>query len=80
MVKAKLNAEQEQFQMQLQFQEMYAQEEKSYSESTTSDSYNELKNRWFSAEELRKVFEKGAHVCGMSETINHSQSRSTTLT
>lgn len=59
-IKAKLNAEQQQLQMQLQMQEqyndMYPQEDgKSFSESTTSDSYNELRNRWFSAEELRKL-------------------------
>lgn len=59
-IKAKLNAEQQQLQMQLQmqeqFNEMFPQEDgKSFSESTTSDSYNELRNRWFSAEELRKL-------------------------
>ena len=57
MVKAKLNAEQQQIQMQLQFNEMFPPDDlKSFSESTTSDSYNELKNKWFSAEELRKVY------------------------
>jgi hypothetical protein len=55
-----LNAEQQQFQMQLQMQEQFNEinppdDLKSFSESTTSDSYHELKNRWFSAEELRKV-------------------------
>lgn len=59
-IKAKLNAEQQQLQMQLQmqeqFNEMFPQDDiKSFSESTTSDSYNELRNRWFSAEELRKL-------------------------
>lgn len=59
-IKAKLNAEQQQLQMQLQmqeqFNEMFPQDDlKSFSDSTTSDSYNELKNRWFSAEELRKL-------------------------
>ena len=59
MIKAKLNAEQQQLQMQLQmqdhFNEMFPEDGKSFSESTTSDSYNELRNRWFSAEELRKL-------------------------
>jgi voltage-dependent calcium channel T type alpha-1G len=59
-IKAKLNAEQQQLQMQLQMQEQFNEmfppdEIKSFSESTTSDSYNELRNRWFSAEELRKL-------------------------
>lgn len=59
-IKAKLNAEQQQLQMQLQmqeqFNEMFPQDDlKSFSDSTTSDSYNELRNRWFSAEELRKL-------------------------
>ncbi|KAG5672248.1 hypothetical protein PVAND_002390 [Polypedilum vanderplanki] len=59
-IKAKLNAEQQQLQMQLQmqeqFNEMFPQDDlKSFSDSTTSDSYNDLKNRWFSAEELRKL-------------------------
>lgn len=45
-----------QLQMQEQFNREFPQDDlKSFSESTTSDSYNELKNRWFSAEELRKV-------------------------
>lgn len=60
LIKAKLNAEQQQLQMQLQmqehFNEMFPQDDlKSFSDSTTSDSYNELRNRWFSAEELRKL-------------------------
>lgn len=60
MVKAKMNAEQQQLQMQLQMQEhfndMFPNDDlKSFSDSTTSDSYNELRNRWFSAEELRKL-------------------------
>lgn len=60
MIKAKLNSEQQQLQMQLQmqehFNEMFPPDDlKSFSESTTSDSYNELRNRWFSAEELRKL-------------------------
>lgn len=59
-IKAKLNAEQQQLQMQLQMQEQFNEmfppdDLKSFSESTTSDSYNELRNRWFSAEELRKL-------------------------
>lgn len=59
-IKAKLNAEQQQLQMHLQmqeqFNEMFPQDDvKSFSDSTTSDSYNELRNRWFSAEELRKL-------------------------
>jgi voltage-dependent calcium channel T type alpha-1G len=59
-IKAKLNAEQQQLQMQLQmqeqFNEMFPQDDlKSFSDSTTSDSYNDLRNRWFSAEELRKM-------------------------
>jgi voltage-dependent calcium channel T type alpha-1G len=59
-IKAKLNAEQQQLQMQLQMQEQFNEmfppdDIKSFSDSTTSDSYNELKNRWFSAEELRKL-------------------------
>jgi voltage-dependent calcium channel T type alpha-1G len=59
-IKAKLNAEQQQLQMQLQMQEQFNEmfppdDLKSFSESTTSDSHNELKNRWFSAEELRKL-------------------------
>lgn len=58
-IKAKMNAEQQQLQMQLQmqehFNEMFPEDGKSFSESTTSDSYNELRNRWFSAEELRKL-------------------------
>lgn len=59
-IKAKMNAEQQQLQMQLQmqdqFNEMFPQDDlKSFSDSTTSDSYNELRNRWFSAEELRKL-------------------------
>lgn len=59
LIKAKLNAEQQQLQMQLQMQEQFNErfplDEKSFSDSTTSDSYNELRNRWFSAEELRKL-------------------------
>ncbi|CRK92625.1 CLUMA_CG006168, isoform A [Clunio marinus] len=60
MIKAKLNAEQQQLQMQLQMQEQFnemfpADDLKSFSDSTTSESYNELRNRWFSAEELRKL-------------------------
>lgn len=60
MIKAKLNSEQQQLQMQLQmqehFNEMFPPDDlKSFSDSTTSDSYNELRNRWFSAEELRKL-------------------------
>ena len=59
-IKAKLNAEQQQLQMQLQMQEQFNEmfppdDLKSFSESTTSDSYNELRNRWYSAEELRKL-------------------------
>lgn len=59
-IKAKLNAEQQQLQMQLQMQEQFnemfpADDLKSFSDSTTSDSYNDLRNRWFSAEELRKM-------------------------
>lgn len=59
-IKAKLNAEQQQLQMQLQMQEQFNEmfppdDLKSFSDSTTSDSYNELRNRWFSAEELRKL-------------------------
>lgn len=59
-IKAKMNAEQQQLQMQLQmqeqFNEMFPQDDvKSFSDSTTSESYNELRNRWFSAEELRKL-------------------------
>lgn len=59
-IKAKLNAEQQQLQMQLQmqehFNEMFPPDDlKSFSDSTTSESYNELRNRWFSAEELRKL-------------------------
>ena len=59
-IKAKLNAEQQQLQMQLQMQEQFNEmfppdDLKSFSESTTSDSYNDLKHRWFSAEELRKI-------------------------
>lgn len=59
-IKAKLNAEQQQLQMQLQMQEQFNEmfppdDIKSFSDSTTSDSYNELRNRWFSAEELRKL-------------------------
>lgn len=59
-IKAKLNAEQQQLQMQLQMQEHFNEmfppdDVKSFSDSTTSDSYNELRNRWFSAEELRKL-------------------------
>lgn len=59
-IKAKLNAEQQQLQMQLQMQEQFNEmfppdDVKSFSDSTTSDSYNELRNRWFSAEELRKL-------------------------
>jgi voltage-dependent calcium channel T type alpha-1G len=60
LIKAKMNSEQQQLQMQLQmqeqFNEMFPQDDlKSFSDSTTSDSYNELRNRWFSAEELRKL-------------------------
>lgn len=59
MIKAKLNAEQQQYQMQIQmqeqFNEMFPPDDKSFSDSTTSESYNELRNRWFSAEELRKM-------------------------
>lgn len=59
-IKAKLNAEQQQLQMQIQMQEQFNEmfppdDLKSFSDSTTSDSYNELRNRWFSAEELRKL-------------------------
>jgi voltage-dependent calcium channel T type alpha-1G len=59
-IKAKLNAEQQQLQMQLQMQEQFNEmfppdDLKSFSESSTSDSHNDLKNRWFSAEELRKL-------------------------
>jgi voltage-dependent calcium channel T type alpha-1G len=59
-IKAKLNAEQQQLQMQLQMQEQFNEmfppdDLKSFSDSTTSDSYNDLRNRWFSAEELRKL-------------------------
>lgn len=59
-IKAKLNAEQQQLQMQLQmqeqFNEMFPQDDlKSFSDSTPSDSCIELKHRWFSAEELRKM-------------------------
>lgn len=59
-IKAKLNAEQQQLQMQLQMQEQFNEmfppdDVKSFSDSTTSESYNELRNRWFSAEELRKL-------------------------
>jgi voltage-dependent calcium channel T type alpha-1G len=59
-IKAKLNAEQQQLQMQLQMQEQFNEmfppdDIKSFSDSTTSDSYNDLRNRWFSAEELRKL-------------------------
>ena len=59
-IKAKLNAEQQQLQMQLQMQEQFNEmfppdDVKSFSDSTASDSYNELRNRWFSAEELRKL-------------------------
>ncbi|XP_055634559.1 voltage-dependent T-type calcium channel subunit alpha-1G isoform X4 [Toxorhynchites rutilus septentrionalis] len=52
LVKAKLNAE------SLAAQEQGSEsfdEPKSFSESTTSDSYNEVKGKWFSAEELRKI-------------------------
>lgn len=59
-IKAKLNAEQQQLQMHLQMQEQFNDmfphdDDKNFSDSTTSDSYNELRNRWFSAEELRKL-------------------------
>lgn len=49
-MKAKLNAEA----AQDQGSDIY-DDPKSFSESTTSDSYNESKGKWFSAEELRKV-------------------------
>lgn len=51
-MKAKLNAES--LAAQEQGSEIY-DDPKSFSESTTSDSYNESKGKWFSAEELRKV-------------------------
>lgn len=60
-IKAKLNAEQQQLQMQLQMQEQFNEmfppdsDLKSFSDSTPSDSCAELKHRWFSAEELRKM-------------------------
>ncbi|XP_070508041.1 voltage-dependent T-type calcium channel subunit alpha-1G isoform X8 [Chironomus tepperi] len=59
-IKAKLNAEQQQLQMQLQMQEQFNEmfppdDLKSFSESTTSESYNDLKHKWCSAEELRKL-------------------------
>ncbi|EDS27724.1 voltage-dependent T-type calcium channel subunit alpha-1G [Culex quinquefasciatus] len=50
LVKAKLNAEAA---AQEQGSEIF-DDPKSFSESTTSDSYNETKGKWFSAEELRK--------------------------
>ncbi|XP_062714387.1 voltage-dependent T-type calcium channel subunit alpha-1G isoform X3 [Aedes albopictus] len=52
LVKAKLNAES--LAAQEQGSEIY-DDPKSFSESTTSDSYNESKGKWFSAEELRKI-------------------------
>lgn len=59
-IKAKLNAEQQQLQMQLQMQEQFNEmfppdDLKSFSDSTPSDSCADLKHRWFSAEELRKM-------------------------
>jgi hypothetical protein len=52
MVKAKLTAEKE----QLENMSEYFDDPKSYSDSTsTNDSYPDLKNKWYSAEELRKV-------------------------
>lgn len=51
-MKAKLNAES--MAAQEQGSDIY-DDPKSFSESTTSDSYNESKGKWFSAEELRKV-------------------------
>ncbi|XP_038117628.1 voltage-dependent T-type calcium channel subunit alpha-1G isoform X4 [Culex quinquefasciatus] len=51
LVKAKLNAEAA---AQEQGSEIF-DDPKSFSESTTSDSYNETKGKWFSAEELRKI-------------------------
>lgn len=55
LVKAKLNAEAA---AQEQGSEIF-DDPKSFSESTTSDSYNETKGKWFSAEELRKVVLNG---------------------
>ncbi|XP_065095461.1 voltage-dependent T-type calcium channel subunit alpha-1G isoform X3 [Ochlerotatus camptorhynchus] len=52
LVKAKLNAES--LAAQEQGSDIY-DDPKSFSESTTSDSYNESKGKWFSAEELRKI-------------------------
>ncbi|XP_058837307.1 voltage-dependent T-type calcium channel subunit alpha-1G isoform X2 [Topomyia yanbarensis] len=52
LVKAKLNAE------SLAAQEQNSDifdDPKSFSESTTSDSYNEARGKWFSAEELRMI-------------------------
>lgn len=50
MVKAKMNAH------TLQDNYDMYDDQRSYSESTsTSDSYNEMKSKWYSAEELRKV-------------------------
>ncbi|XP_055600094.1 voltage-dependent T-type calcium channel subunit alpha-1G isoform X2 [Uranotaenia lowii] len=52
LVKAKLNAES--LAAQEQGSDIY-DDPRSFSESTTSDSYNEPKGKWFSAEELRKI-------------------------
>ncbi|XP_055525696.1 voltage-dependent T-type calcium channel subunit alpha-1G isoform X2 [Wyeomyia smithii] len=52
LVKAKLNAES--LAAQEQSSDIF-DDPKSFSESTTSDSYNEAKGKWFSAEELRKI-------------------------
>jgi hypothetical protein len=53
MVKAKLNADKEQLQENMND---YYDDPKSYSDSTsTNGSYPDLKNKWYSAEELRKV-------------------------
>ncbi|XP_053687605.1 voltage-dependent T-type calcium channel subunit alpha-1G [Sabethes cyaneus] len=52
LVKAKLNAES--LAAQEQGSDIF-DDPKSFSESTTSDSYNEAKGKWFSAEELRKI-------------------------
>lgn len=50
MVKAKMNAH------TLQDNYDMYDDQRSYSESTsTSDSFNEMKSKWYSAEELRKV-------------------------